>query len=75
LSIFRIPVATSAAVAGCSGSAIADVGDGDAADVPPSLEQPASPATLIATRIRLALRHLLVNIDPPNAQKSGQPIG
>jgi hypothetical protein len=60
----RIFVATSAAVAGRCASAAAEVVEvvDGAADVPPPLEQLGSATTLIATNIRLALRHLMVNI-------------
>jgi len=61
-------VATSAAVADRSGAAAADVGD-VAAGVPPPLEQLGSPTTLIATSMRLALLHLMVNIEASECQK------
>jgi len=72
----RIFVATSAAVADRSGAAAADVGD-VAADVPPPppLEQLGSPTTLIATSIRLALLHLMVNIEASECQEFVSCLG
>jgi hypothetical protein len=75
-------MATSAAVAGWSGAAAADVGADGAVDVPAPLEgvpapleQPASPVTPTATRITLAFRHDLVNIATSECQQPVIPSG
>jgi hypothetical protein len=62
-------------VAGGFGAAAAEVADVYPVDVPAPPEQAASPTTLIATSTRLALRHLLVNIGPPNAKSPVSPSG